>query len=582
MSIFNGIKKASIKKTVVMTVIIFSSAIALLVSVLSFGISAGYLRRSQRQSSYISLQLLGNEINTDLERITSCLDTIRFSAPVDNYLLRAKDFRGKMTPEFRQLSLDTWSSVNNSYNSNACHELIKRLIISTNDGSRYLQISKNPNESVPDFSKRIMSIEDFDYLSSSKVTSYKGLYNSPLTSSNDSLIVPVILNIYRPSSDEKTGFLYAEISTGFIEDHIPLMSLAPDSRLYFSFDGTGDYIYKDGSFEKTSLPAGLISYTLPGNKNISISLSPSKREFRLRLLPYLGITILVFFFIFILGIVLMLYLRRLINAPVDALLLKLKSTGSGDFERRADIEWNNEFGDIGRGINDLSENVKELIDSRLEDERERQELEYRMLQAQINPHFMYNTLNTIKWMASIQGADGIASISTSLSRLLKNISKGTESLISLRDELSLLEDYFAIMKYRYAGTIELDCKVDDPSLLDSRINRFSLQPPVENAIFHGIEPKGSRGSINVHVFREDDRLLIDIRDDGVGMDDETIKRVLMGEQDSKNDLFESVGIYNVNKRIKFSFGDEYGISIKSKVGEYTCVRITLPFDGGKE
>ena len=164
MSIFNGIKKASIKKTVVMTVIIFSSAIALLVSVLSFGISAGYLRRSQRQSSYISLQLLGNEINTDLERITSCLDTIRFSAPVDNYLLRAKDFRGKMTPEFRQLSLDTWSSVNNSYNSNACHELIKRLIISTNDGSRYLQISKNPNESVPDFSKRIMSIEDFDYL----------------------------------------------------------------------------------------------------------------------------------------------------------------------------------------------------------------------------------------------------------------------------------------------------------------------------------------------------------------------------------------------------------------------------------
>lgn len=112
-----------------------------------------------------------------------------------------------------------------------------------------------------------------------------------------------------------------------------------------------------------------------------------------------------------------------------------------------------------------------------------------MLQSQINPHFLYNTLNSIKWMATIQGANGISEMTTSLSRLLKSISKGTSLLIDIREELSLLENYFTIQSYRYGGTISMDIQVDEESLYNSEIIKFTLQPLVENAIFTGSSPK---------------------------------------------------------------------------------------------
>jgi sensor histidine kinase YesM len=180
-------------------------------------------------------------------------------------------------------------------------------------------------------------------------------------------------------------------------------------------------------------------------------------------------------------------------------------------------------------------------------------------------------------MASIHGASGIADISTALSRLLKNISKGTEHLIPLKDEIALVNDYFTIMKYRYGGTISLDYRIDDESLLSSRVNRFSLQPIVENAIFHGIEPKGNAGMITIHVYRGDDNTLkIAVTDNGVGMDDEMIRKVLSGESKEANDFFRHVGVSNVNKRIRFSFGEQYGITITSRIGEFTTMLFTLP------
>ena len=114
---------------------------------------------------------------------------------------------------------------------------------------------------------------------------------------------------------------------------------------------------------------------------------------------------------------------------------------------------------------------------------------------QINPHFLYNTLNSIKWMASIQGASGVADMITSLSRLMKNVAKGSDALVPLENEFELLNDYFFIQRHRYGGGIKLIYELENESLKNCLIHRFSLQPIVENALFHGIEPKGSKGSI---------------------------------------------------------------------------------------
>src|SRR5690606_39201106 len=130
---------------------------------------------------------------------------------------------------------------------------------------------------------------------------------------------------------------------------------------------------------------------------------------------------------------------------------RMDKIAQGQFFVDKMIEWDNELGDVGRGINRLSQDIVALMETRLADEKQKQELEYRMLQSQINPHFLYNTLNSIKWMATIQNARGIAEMTTSLSRLLRNITKDIRKLVPLREELALLDDYFLIQKYRYGS-----------------------------------------------------------------------------------------------------------------------------------
>ena len=277
------------------------------------------------------------------------------------------------------------------------------------------------------------------------------------------------------------------------------------------------------------------------------------------------------------GFIMSLLLNKMVNTPIIKLQGRMAKIANGDFSRDLAIEWDNEFGEIGRGINKLSESINNLMNSRLEMEKQKRDYEYQVLQSQINPHFLYNTLMSIKWMAAMQNAPGIAEMATALSRLLKNISKGTKQFVPLSEELSLLMDYYTIMKYRYGGTISIDVKVDSEELLNCGILRFTLQPIVENAIFHGIEPKGSAGTITIHVFRnESGDLQIDITDDGVGMDEEMGRMLLSEKTGSESRFFRKIGISNVHNRIQLEFGDRYGLSIKSKIGSFTTVTIILP------
>ena len=212
---------------------------------------------------------------------------------------------------------------------------------------------------------------------------------------------------------------------------------------------------------------------------------------------------------------------------------------------------------------------------RIAAEKEKNDLEYKKLQSQINPHFIYNTLNSIKWMATVQGSEGIAEMTTALAKLLKSLSKGTSITVPIREELSLLRDYCTIQSYRYGGTIGVDIRVDDPAIEDFGIVRFTLQPLVENAIFHGIEPKGS-GHIDVHLFFEDDLIRIDVIDDGVGMSPEKAEAILKNGSESKSEFFRELGVYNVNRRLQFEYGDRAGIAINSTEGAGTTMTVRIP------
>ena len=286
--------------------------------------------------------------------------------------------------------------------------------------------------------------------------------------------------------------------------------------------------------------------------------------------------------ILIMGMAMALLLHRAIARPLNRLQRQIARISAGDFTADPSIEWNNELGDVGRGINSLSSSVTALMNKRLEDEKQKQELEYRMLQNQINPHFIYNTLNGIKWMATLQHATGIAEMVTALSRLLKSVSKGNERLVPLYEEFALLNDYFTIQQYRYGGTITMDVSyIEDEKLArQCRIPRFTLQPLVENAIFHGIEPKGCAGNISLTVVRADGAVEIRLTDDGVGMTPEQVAAALRepGPEEAAA-KFRHVGMWNVHRRLQYIFGEAYGLSVQSTPGQGTTVTVRLPLPG---
>ena len=175
------------------------------------------------------------------------------------------------------------------------------------------------------------------------------------------------------------------------------------------------------------------------------------------------------------------WLEWAITRPVEALQKRIEAVGGGDFTADPAVEWPNELGDIGRGINKLAADVDGLMNRRVEDERKKQELEYRMLQSEVNPHFIYNTLNSIRWMATIQHAPGIAEMVTAFARLTKSISKETQKLVPLQEELALLNDYFTIQQYRYGGDLEIEVS----RIEDERLCRDCMIPPLYAAASGG-------------------------------------------------------------------------------------------------
>ena len=226
----------------------------------------------------------------------------------------------------------------------------------------------------------------------------------------------------------------------------------------------------------------------------------------------------------------------------------------------------------------MSEHINDLIETRIQGEKEKKDLEIQMLQAQINPHFLYNTLDSIKWIATMQHNSGIVQVVTALSALLKNMAKGFNEKVTLGQELDFLDNYVTIEKIRYIELFDLEIQVDDPMLYQAGIIKLTLQPLVENAIFSGIEPSGNPGLIKIHAYSRQDVLYITITDNGVGISEEGIQELLSDTSRVGRHYMSGIGLSNVDRRLKLVYGEEYGLTIESRPGQYTTVTIALPLE----
>ena len=289
---------------------------------------------------------------------------------------------------------------------------------------------------------------------------------------------------------------------------------------------------------------------------------------------------LIFMSAMVIGLALSLLFSRNLIRPIDRLTRHIRVISTGEFTKNPDIETKDEFGLIGKQINEMSSRISELMDSRIQDEKEKMNMEIKILQAQINPHFLYNTLDSIKWIATMQHSTGIVKVVSALSSLLKNMAKGFNEKVTIRQELDFLENYITIEKIRYIELFDVEITVDDPALYNAHIVKLTLQPIVENSIFSGIEPSGKPGLI--HIYAEDQVLYISIRDNGIGISEENIRRLLTDTGRVTKNYMSGIGLPNVDRRIKLVYGEEYGLKMESEIGSYTCVTVSLPLEFSDE
>ena len=244
----------------------------------------------------------------------------------------------------------------------------------------------------------------------------------------------------------------------------------------------------------------------------------------------------------------------------------------GDLTVRTEVHSNDEIGQLGDSLNNMISEMEVLIDKLVKEEQAKKEVELEALHAQINPHFLYNTLNTIKWMAKIQGNKSVSRAITALIKLLRiSINLGRE-MITLGEEIDYVKNYIVIQKLRFNEAINVTYNIDE-QCMDLTVPKLFLQPIVENSIIYGIEDENNELNINIKAFIIEDDLIIEIVDDGPGIEDEVLEKIFKSTSDKNR--FSRVGLNNVNQRIKLYCGKDYGVQIETKVGEGTLVRVKL-------
>lgn len=591
-------KSSSIRLRIL--IITISTVICISIAILFAGyqIVSKNLLNNMIQTSEIKVSFLSNSINSNINNVKNFIYTCKANRKIINFAM--DDNTGSALTK-----RDAHDFVFENYRANkSIAQSLVRVVILGNERSDIIQVVEVSNSSTFVSSESILSLPYFDKLISKDGKDSVGILSDPFLTTKKVSMIPMAEPIYHPFEDKTVGYIFTELSTNAITN--PIHENIPESNtnLYFRID-SHLYKYVNDTLEPCrdsfTLIEDMSNYALNNKTEITrmfnnetseivflisrpldidgwyITECVSTDEFSTVLQKsFTNMLLLILIAGCFISVALYLFLYKTVSVPVAKLRKRIRRIEKGDFSRDPSTEWNHELGDIGRTINNLSETVQEMVDQKVEDEKKKSEYEYKMLQSQINPHFLYNTLNSIKWMATIQNAPGIAEMTTALSRLMKSVSKGTKSTISIKRELELVKDYFTIQKYRYGGIITMKIENDEPDLLSCEILKFSLQPIVENAIFHGIEPKGTAGTITIHIFSDEEKdIHIDITDDGIGMDEETMIKILNEPSDSTV-FFKEIGISNVNKRIQYNYGDKYGLFIKSEVGEYTTVTVLLP------
>jgi two-component system, sensor histidine kinase YesM len=296
-----------------------------------------------------------------------------------------------------------------------------------------------------------------------------------------------------------------------------------------------------------------------------------------------NITILLILLSIILSIMVFIYLTGTITKPLINLKDKMKQAEEGNLEVRAYCSSNDEISDLGNSFNKMIQEIEILLEKSIEEQEYLKKAELKALQAQINPHFLYNTLDAIIWMAEGNDKEKIIELVSALSGFFRiGLSRGND-WITVEREIEHSTNYLTIQKTRYGDILDYEIDVDS-EIFDYKILKLIIQPVIENAIYHGIKNKREGGKIKVNGRRENEELIFEIIDSGVGLTPEKldqIRKCLEGQGEplaNNNSIDKGFGLINVNERIRLYYGKQYGITIDSEYGKGSSVKIIIPVE----
>lgn len=302
----------------------------------------------------------------------------------------------------------------------------------------------------------------------------------------------------------------------------------------------------------------------------------SREEYQRFFMVMIQFSIIAFGCILILIVLLSYYIPLSITRPIRKLSEVTDQVAKGDLSVRSNVRTGAEVTMLNDSLNSMIDKINELLEQVKKEQVRLRKAEFELLQAQINPHFLYNTLDTIVWLAESGEQKMVVSMVGSLSDFFRTSLNQGKDIVSIKEELAHVRSYLEIQQVRYQDIMnyEIDVAEEFDKCL---IPKITIQPLVENALYHGIKNKRGIGKIIITGKREGGILILRIEDNGIGITKERllqVQREIEGKVTDKKDIY---GLYNVNERIRLNFGEEFGIFIDSKYGEGTVVTVKLPY-----
>jgi two-component system, sensor histidine kinase YesM len=378
------------------------------------------------------------------------------------------------------------------------------------------------------------------------------------------------------------GTLFINIDTKVFRDLLRSVQLAEDDQIYI-FDENDQILFttnnelKEGNLVSFDHESTIVAERELSFINGKLVTSISKKDFIHQITRIQASVIIVIIISLVALIVISMLISRMFSSPILTIMRHMKKVESGNLDVRVDIKSKDEIGKLAHGFNQMIERLKSFINEAYIAEIKQKQTELNALKSQIRPHYLYNTLEVIRMSAVYNDDNEVADMIHVLSNQMKYVIDYGEEIVAIETELSHLNDYFTLVNVRFEDKVTLKIEIAPNVSLDWGIHKLSIQPLVENAVQHGIRPKIGNGTIILTIDCVDsDTLSITVSDDGVGMDEEKVKKINERLSEGYVSTNRSVGMWNVNERIKTHAGNKYGMVITSKPNIGTSVQMVIP------